>query len=102
MAFFRHKIFLALHSALHDDDLRYANGFIKNFDNFLSDWEKAKDWELEFALRKWYEGRKPFEWSEWDEEKPHLSKEYEDNWDWCHDREGICLFLTNIQRYIEI
>lgn len=98
---FQHKIRKALESALHNEyELADANSFIENFDNFLSDMRSTEDWEGELALREWYMGRKPFEWSEWDEEKPHVSEEYEDNWDWCHDREDICLFLKNIHKYI--
>ena len=98
---FQHKIRNVLISALHNEyELEDANSFISNFDNFILDARSTWDWEAELALREWYNGPKPFEWSEWDEEKPHVSKEYEDNWDWCNDRENICLFLKNLRKYI--
>ena len=98
---FQHKIRNALESALHNEyELEDANSFIESFGRFREDLRLTEDWEAELALREWYNGPKPFEWSEWDEEKPHLSEEHDDNWEWCHDREGICLFLKNIHRYI--
>lgn len=96
---FHHKITKVLVSALHNEyELGHANIFIESFNKFRSD--LRYDWEAELALREWYNGPKPFEWSVWDEKNPHVSEEFEDNWDWCNDRANICLFIKHIYKYI--
>lgn len=99
---FREKIKAALVHALHTDPAGVW-GFIENFERFKHDLEDTNDWEKELAIREIYKGPLPFVWSPWDDDvaDPVASDEYEDNYDWCQDIADLCLFIQNIDSYIE-
>lgn len=99
---FREKIKAALIHSLHTHP-EGAWSFIQNFKAFRDDLELTEDWEKELAIREIYKGHMPFMWSPWDDDiaDPVASPEYEKNYEWCEEIEELCLFIQNIEDYIE-
>jgi len=93
------QIKAALVHALHTHP-EGAWSFIQNFKAFRDDLEQTEDWERELAIREVYKGPMPFAWSQWYDDTI-TSDEYENNYDWCGDIEELCLFIKNIDHYIE-
>ena len=105
---FRDKIKSALVHALHNDPDEVANGvsaFIEQFQQFEDDLERTEAWEKELAIREVYKGDMPFVWGSCEALEgyafPVESDEYNENIDWCEDIENLCLFIKNIDKYIE-
>jgi len=105
---FRDKIKAALVHALHNDPDEVANGvsaFIEQFQQFEDDLERTEAWEKELAIREVYKGDMPFVWGSCEALEgyafPVESDEYNENIDWCEDIENLCLFIKNIDKYIE-
>ena len=99
---FRDKIKAALLHSLHNDP-EDGLSFIDNFKAFRDDLELTDPWKLELAIREVYHGPMPFVWSPWDDDiaDPEPSPEYDANYDWCAEIEDLCLFIQNIEDYIE-
>ena len=101
---FRDKIKAALIHSLHNDP-GYGLSFIENFKAFRDDLELTEDWQRELAIREVYKGKMPFVWGYCealdDHADPEPSPEYDENHDWCEEIEDLCLFIQNIEDYIE-
>ena len=102
MSSFRDKIKAALVESLHTDPLP-ALYFIENFAKFQQDIKRTENWQLELAVREIYKNPLPFVWSEWDYGLawPSMSYEYETNHHHVADIEELCLFIKEIEHYID-
>jgi len=104
MVSFRDKIKAALVHSLHNDPSDGLS-FIENFKSFRDDLELVEDWRRELAIREVYKGKMSFVWGYCealdDHADPVASPEYEKNYDWCVEIEELCLFIQNIEDYIE-
>ena len=100
MSSFRDKIKAALVESLHTDPLP-ALYFIENFPKFQKDIKRTENWELELAVREIYKNPLPFVWSEWEDYiNPTMSYEYEMNHRHVAHIEKLCLFIKEIEHYI--
>ena len=101
---FRDKIKAVLTHSLHNDP---SDGliFIENFKAFQDDLELTDDWKKELAIREIYKGPMSFAWGYCEaldgHADPVASHEYDNNIDWCEEIEDLCLFIQNIEDYIE-
>ena len=98
---FRHKMKTLLVEALHSDPAP-ALQFVESFSKFNEDYDRKEMWELEFAVREIYKGPLPFVWSTLDYGLawPQVSYEYETNWRAVQDFEKLCVFIQDIEYYI--
>jgi hypothetical protein len=101
---FRDKIKAALVHSLHND-AGYGLSFIEKFKAFRDDLQLTEDWEMELAIREVYKGKMSFVWGYCealdDHADPVASPEYEEHYDWCAEIQDLCLFIKNIEEYIE-
>ncbi len=100
---FRDKIEAALVHSLHND-AGYGLSFIEKFKDFQDDLQRTEDWEMELAIREVYKGPRPFVWTtpfDDDAAFPVASPEYEEHYDWCAEIQDLCLFIKNIEEYID-
>ena len=100
---FRDKIKVALIHSLHNDP-GYGISFIDNFKAFRDDLELTDNWKKELAIREIYKGPMPFVWTtlfDDDAAYPIASPEYDENYEWCEEIEDLCLFIQNIEDYID-
>tara|TARA_B110000858_G_C17733063_1_gene441113 strand:- start:15 stop:323 length:309 start_codon:yes stop_codon:yes gene_type:complete len=102
MSSFRDKIKAALVEALHTDPTP-ALSFIENFTKFNEHYGRCEMWELELAVREIYKGPLPFVWSNWDYglADPIMSYEYEMNSQHVEPFEKLCVFIKEIEYYID-
>ena len=100
---FRDEIKSALERVLHSEPSD-AYDFLLNFKVFQDDLSSTDFWERELAIRDIFHGEKPFEWGYCealdDFADPVASWEYDNNIEWCEEVEELCLFIKNIERYI--
>ena len=98
---FRDKIKAALIESLHTDPTP-AQDFIENFSKFNEHYGRYEMWQLELAVREVYKGDLPFVWSKWDYElaDPTMSYEYEMNSHHVQHIEKLCVFIKEIEYYI--